>query len=196
MPRLSRAESQARTREQLLVTATQLFLRDGYFATSLEKVADEAGFSKGAVYSNFGGKDELCLAVLDGIHADQALQIGAALNTKGGLDRRLAALRRWAERTLGDEGWSSLEIEFASQARRDPGLRGELARRSVAIRALIATMIEAHAHDFGIELPLPAADLATALLSLGVGLGLQRALDPTIPARVFTDVVRALAAPR
>ena len=196
MPRLSRAESQARTREQLLATATQLFLRDGYFATSLEKVADEAGFSKGAVYSNFGGKDELCLAVLDGIHADQALQIGGALGARGGFDRRLAALRRWAERTLGDEGWSSLEIEFASQARRDPGLRAELARRSVAIRALIATMIEAHADDFGIELPLPAADLATALLSLGVGLGLQRALDPAVPARVFTDVVRALAGAR
>jgi AcrR family transcriptional regulator len=40
-----------------------LFLRDGYAATSLEKVADEAGYSKGAVYSNFWNKDELCLAV-------------------------------------------------------------------------------------------------------------------------------------
>lgn len=71
MARLTRAESQARTREQLIETAKQLFLRDGYSVTSLERVADEAGYSKGAVYSNFRNKDELCLAVLDRIHDEQ-----------------------------------------------------------------------------------------------------------------------------
>ena len=44
MPRLSRAASQARTRAQLIETARELFLRDGYFATSLDKVADAAGY--------------------------------------------------------------------------------------------------------------------------------------------------------
>ena len=72
MARKTRAESQAETRAQLLKTARQLFFDDGYHPTSLEKVADAAGYSKGAVYSNFRNKDELCLTVLDriGVHPE------------------------------------------------------------------------------------------------------------------------------
>ena len=70
--RLSRAESQALTRQRLVDVARDLFLREGYAKTSLERVAEEAGFSKGAVYSNFGGKDDLCLAVLDSIQGEVA----------------------------------------------------------------------------------------------------------------------------
>ncbi|MDN5852536.1 MAG: TetR/AcrR family transcriptional regulator, partial [Actinomycetia bacterium] len=61
----TRAERQAQTREALISVARELFLRDGFAATSLDRVAVEAGFSKGAVYSNFSGKEELGLAVLD-----------------------------------------------------------------------------------------------------------------------------------
>ena len=61
--RLSRQESQARTRTLLLEVATTEFLAHGYNGTSLERVADAAGFSKGAVYGNFAGKDELVFAV-------------------------------------------------------------------------------------------------------------------------------------
>lgn len=86
---MSRAERQARTREQLLATARALFLRDGYFATSLERVADAAGYSKGAVYSNFAGKDELCRAVLDEIHTEQGAQIIAAITAGPTLEDRL-----------------------------------------------------------------------------------------------------------
>src|SRR6266545_6507235 len=97
MPRLTRAESQARTRDQLIATATELFLRDGYAATSLEKVADEAGYSKGAVYSNFRNKDELCLAVVDAIRADQAHRMAVALDGAETLEDMLTAFQRWAE---------------------------------------------------------------------------------------------------
>ena len=59
--RPSRAERQAQTREKLIAVARQLFIADGYAATTLDKVAEAAGFSKGAVYSNFSGKEELCM---------------------------------------------------------------------------------------------------------------------------------------
>jgi AcrR family transcriptional regulator len=65
VPRMTRAESQAQTRAQLVKTARQLFFEDGYHPTSLEKVADAAGFSKGAVYSNFDDKEALFLALVD-----------------------------------------------------------------------------------------------------------------------------------
>lgn len=196
MPRLTRAESQARTREQLVETAKLLFLRDGYSVTSLEKVADEAGFSKGAVYSNFRSKDELCLAVLDRIHDEQVELVAGALAGAEGVDGLLAAFQAWAERSIGDEAWTALEVEFATNARRDPHVRAELAARDKAIRDSIAGLLTGYAERFGITLPMPADDAATALLSLGIGLGVQRAIDPTIPVSVLPDVIRLFAGGR
>jgi AcrR family transcriptional regulator len=193
MARLTRAESQARTREQLVDTAKELFLRDGYSVTSLEKVADEAGYSKGAVYSNFRGKDELCLAVLDRIHDEQVNLVASALAGAEGMEGLLAAFQAWAERSIGDEAWTALEVEFATNARRDPHVRAELASRDKAIRDTIAGLLAGYAERFGITLPMPAGDAATALLSLGIGLGVQRAIDPAIPVHVLPDVIRLFA---
>jgi AcrR family transcriptional regulator len=193
MPRLTRAESQARTRDRLIATAKQLFLRDGYASTSLEKVADEAGYSKGAVYSNFRNKDQLCLAVLDTIHAEHTASIAELLEATDSLEERLAAFQSWAERRIGDQEWTALEVEFAVSTRRDPAMQRELATRDQVIRGLIAQLITAGAEEYDITLPMSADDAATALLSLGIGLGVQRAIDPTIGVGVLTDVIRLLA---
>ncbi|UVS77417.1 TetR/AcrR family transcriptional regulator [Actinokineospora sp. UTMC 2448] len=192
MARLTRAQSQARTRERLVATARQMFLHDGYHATSLDKVADTAGFSKGAVYSNFRNKDELCLAVLDDIHAGHIEEIAALVVGKTP-DGAVTALAEWAERMVGDEGWTMLEVEFAVHAHRDPGLRAELAARDKAVRGAIEALARDWAERTG-PAGLPPADLATALLSLGIGLGIQRVIDPGIPVRVLTDTLRALLA--
>jgi AcrR family transcriptional regulator len=64
--RLTREESKARTRQELLRAASRLFLRNGFVATSLSDIAEEAGLTKGAVYSNFDSKEELFLALLAG----------------------------------------------------------------------------------------------------------------------------------
>ncbi|MGW4063804.1 TetR/AcrR family transcriptional regulator [Amycolatopsis sp. NPDC004747] len=196
MARLTRAESQARTREQLIETAKLLFLRDGYSVTSLEKVADEAGYSKGAVYSNFRSKDELCLTVLDRIHDEQVALIAEALAGAEGVEGLLTAFQAWAERSIGDEAWTALEVEFATNARRDPHVRAELAARDKAIRDTIAGLLTGYAERFRITLPMSADDAATALLSLGIGLGVQRAIDPTIPVSVLPDVIRLFAGVR
>lgn len=193
MPRMTRTESQARTRETLVTTATELFLRDGYAATSLEKVADEAGYSKGAVYSNFRNKDELCLAVVDAIRADQAHKMAIALEGAGTLEEMLASFQRWADVTIGDQAWTVFEVEFATRTRQDSVVRRELAQRNAEIRAAVATLLTEHAEEFGIELPMSAADCATALLSLGVGLGVQRAIDPEVGIAVLPGVIRLLA---
>lgn len=193
MARLTRAESQARTRKQLIETAQKLFLADGYAVTSLEKVADVAGYSKGAVYSNFRNKNELCLAVLDAIHQDQADLMAATLADAHGLDELLAALRLWAEHSVGDQAWTALEVEFATNMRHDERIRHELAVRDKAIRDAIADLLQEHAERIGITLPMAPADCATAVLSLGIGLGVQRAVDPSIGVQVLPEVIRILA---
>ncbi|MGH3734755.1 MAG: TetR/AcrR family transcriptional regulator [Micromonosporaceae bacterium] len=193
MPRLSRAQSQARTRQQLVGTARELFLRDGYALTSLEKVADAAGYSKGAVYSNFRNKDQLCLAVLDEIRTEQAGLMATAVAGEDGFEARLAAFQRWAEQNIGNEAWTSLEVEFALSARRDPAVREAIAGRDRAIRDGLAALIKANAEQYGLSLPVSPGDAATALLSLGIGLGVQRAIDPTIRVDVLTETIRLMA---
>src|SRR5262245_37129285 len=132
MARLTRAESQAQTRQQLVDTAKQLFFDDGYHPTSLEKVADAAGYSKGAVYSNFRNKDELCIAVLDQVRGERLAEI-LDIMKKPDSPSRIDALRVWAERIIGDPGWTSLEVEFAAHARHNAPLRHDLAARLDAI---------------------------------------------------------------
>ncbi|MFE3446283.1 TetR/AcrR family transcriptional regulator [Nocardia sp. NPDC059180] len=194
MARLTRSESQARTRADLIATARDLFLTDGYARTSLDRVAEAAGYSKGAVYSNFRTKKQLCLEVLDLIHETKFGEITTLLAAGTGLDDQLERLQEWAERTLGDVGWTMLEFEFAIVARDDPQLNAELVSSLDAVRGAVAAQVQILADSAGIELPLPAMDAAGAVLSMGIGLGIQRAVDPSLSARLVTDAVRMLLA--
>jgi AcrR family transcriptional regulator len=191
--RLTRSESQARTRELLVATARTMFLREGYAATSLEKVAEEAGFSKGAVYSNFDGKDALCLAVLDTLHRDVADAVLGSFSGGVTLDEALETFDKWAEARLGDPDWSALEAEFAARSRRDPRLRTALEERNLRIRRMIAGALTTTCERHGLTLPMDEDDLASALLSLGIGLGVQRALNPELRVQVLSDVIRVMA---
>lgn len=190
MPRLSRAESQARTRETLLATAKTCFLRDGFAETSLEGIAEAAGYSKGAVYSNFRNKTELCLAVIDSIRGERAQSLGLAMVGTTTLDERITALESWAEANIGDRDWTALEVEFAVHAGRDAKLASELALRHDAFRASLIALVLSQAEEHRVALPLPAEDVALTLLSLGVGLGVQRAIDPTLSVRTLGKLVR------
>jgi AcrR family transcriptional regulator len=193
MARLTRAESQARTREKLLAMAKASFLRDGYAATSLDKIAEMAGYSKGAVYSNFKNKDELCLLVLDTIRTERAAALGQAIAGLASLDDRLAAFQKWAEKNVGDRAWTALEVEFGVHAARHPELSRSLAARGKTIRDMISVAVGAYMKELDVSLPMSAEDVAAALLSLGIGLGMQRAIDPSMPVRVLSDLVRLLA---
>ncbi|MFF2552451.1 TetR/AcrR family transcriptional regulator [Nocardia sp. NPDC058058] len=192
MARLTRPESQARTRAELLATARDLFLTDGYAKTSLERVAEVAGYSKGAVYSNFRTKSALCLEVLELIHETKFAEVTELLEGAGTLTDRLVLFQSWAERTLGDVGWTMLEFEFAIVAREDPVLQAALTSSLGVVRGTISASLQTIADSSGITLPLPADDAATAVLSLGVGLGIMRAIDPSLSAQLITDAVRAM----
>lgn len=191
---MTRPESQARTRADLVATAREMFLRDGYAKTSLEKVAEEAGYSKGAVYSNFKTKSALCLEVLDLIHETKFSELSDLLAGRDGLEDRMERFQGWAERTLGDVGWTMLEFEFAIVARDDADLQAGLISGLSMMRGAAATQLQALADSMGVVLPMSAEDSATTILSLGLGLGIQRAVDPSISAGLITDAVRAMLA--
>ncbi|HWU20308.1 MAG TPA: TetR/AcrR family transcriptional regulator [Nocardioides sp.] len=192
MARLTRKETHAQTRARLVETATRLFLADGFNATSLERVATEAGYSKGAVYSNFATKHELGLAVLDAVHATRAQTLAATVATVTTADARVEAFADWAERNIGDVGWTALEVEFATSTRHVPGISGELAARRRTVTDGVAALLELQAAELGIALRVPAADAAVHLLALGIGLGVQRAFDPDLPVTSLVDQLRAM----
>ena len=190
--RVTRAERQAQTRERLIAVAREMFLSDGYAATSLDKVAVRAGFSKGAVYSNFAGKEELCLAVLDSIHEEQVEGVVAAFSRDADLDGRIEAFSEWARKGLGRPRWTALEVEFAAAARHSPFVAAELVKRHRELAAAIAGLIRQVMQDADVELAVPAEEAATVLLSLGIGLGALRSLDSKIDVGVFADLMRTL----
>lgn len=192
MTRNSRAESQQRTRAALVDTAWTLFLRDGYAATSLGSVADAAGYSKGAVYSNFRNKDELCLAVLTDIYTRDIAALTQAVTGAACVEERMAALETWANRTLGSEGRTVLEVEFSVRVRHSERMRARLAALDRHMADVLADLIEVQATELGVTPLLPSEVVASALLNLGIGISIQRVVEPEFSVRVLLDTVRAL----
>ncbi|WP_290513504.1 TetR/AcrR family transcriptional regulator [Aeromicrobium sp.] len=190
--RVSRADRQAQTRERLIEVARDMFLRDGYAATSVDKVAVQAGFSKGAVYSNFSGKEELCMAVLDNIHEEQIEGVVSAFSVNTDLDGRIEAFAAWAREGLGQPRWTALEVEFAAIARQSPYVAKALVDRHREIRAAIAGLVRQVTAEAGLGDAVDADQAATVLLSLGIGLGALRSLDSQIDVGVFANTMRAM----
>lgn len=193
--RVTRAERQQQTRDRLVEVAGQMFLDVGYAGTSLDKVAVEAGFSKGAVYSNFAGKEELCMAVLDTIHAEKIRRVRELFSEDASIESRLKMFVEWARSGIGEPQWTSLEVEFAAVARHNPWVASSLVRRSREVRRLIEDLLKATLDDAGLETTLPVDQVAAAMLALGVGLGGMRALDPKVEMDVLADVLVALVRP-
>ena len=63
--RMTREQSRANTRERLLAAARSVFARSGFHGASVDEIASEAGFSTGALYSNFDGKEDLFLVLME-----------------------------------------------------------------------------------------------------------------------------------
>lgn len=116
MARLSRAESQAVTRERLLSAAHDLFRTEGYAATSVDRIAAAAGYSKGAVYSNFEGKEAIFLAVLEAQGRSGMTPLVAAIETAPDMAAVVELLVAWANDRSASGGWSLTILEHARLA--------------------------------------------------------------------------------
>lgn len=194
MQRLSRADAQSRTRELIVASATELFLRDGFTATSLEAVAAHAGFTRGAVYSNFTSKVSLGTAVIDDLYDREIARVLAlAESARGdGLAAVITALDDWARTIVGDQAWFRLEMAVTATNAHDSALKTATASRYQRIRAATTTLVEELQAAHGLELPVDAETVALGLFSLFLGLGIQRATDPSVPTGVAAVFVRTL----
>jgi AcrR family transcriptional regulator len=180
--RLSRKEKQAETRALLLDAAERVFLRQGLQGSSVEEIAAEAGFTRGAFYSNFESKDELFVELLqDRVYRQYAEMAERAQEQPGTPRERLRwGIERVRDVQTADEGkWLfRLWLECLTQAARDEEFRKLAATFWSGNRALLAEQIKETFKEISEEPPLPAKQIATAMIALDVGLAVQHLVDP------------------
>jgi AcrR family transcriptional regulator len=191
MSRLTRAESQARTRVLIVQAATRLFLIDGFQVTSLEQIGEQAGFTRGAVYSNFPSKTAIGIAVIDELYSREAQRLEAALNAAESADDWFDALAAWADITIGDPQWTRLEIELAASSAHDDHYRAATAARYQAMRARWADLF---AERFDGAFPIDPETLGGIIVGLGLGTGVQRAFDSELSGSDWVELLRRLLA--
>jgi AcrR family transcriptional regulator len=175
--RLTRAEQNERNRALVLEAAQRVFLARGYHAASVEEIADEAGFSRGVVYSRFGTKADMFLALLTDRIAERAAQNTAAAGKLAGAG--LSELHELASRAESvSAGWRLLVTEFRVHAARDPELSGRYAAVHAATVEGLASAVATAAERSGHALAVPARQLAELLLAVETGLALEQVAAP------------------
>jgi AcrR family transcriptional regulator len=177
----TRADRRAQTRDELIAAADRRFSADGFHATSLDAVADEAGYTKGAVYSNFASKEDLFFAVYERRVGRSLAETGALLEgaatAREGLERVGAAA---AQRREADDGWLAVFFEFWAHVLRHPEHRARFAEQHDRVARQLADALERDAAERRLELPAPPLELALSLLALSTGMGLERLTQPHV----------------
>jgi AcrR family transcriptional regulator len=180
--RLTRKEQQAETRGRLLDAGERVFLRRGLQGSSVEEIAAEAGFTRGAFYSNFKSKGELFVELLHVRVYDRYAELAKETQERPGTPReRLRwGIERVRDVQKGDEGnWLfRLWLECLTEATRDEQFRKLAATFWSGNRALLAGQAAATFKELGRRPPVPPDQLATAMIALDVGLAVQHLVDP------------------
>jgi AcrR family transcriptional regulator len=178
--RLSRAERREQTRQELLSAAEACFVSRGFHASSVEEVAERAGYTKGAVYSNFASKEDLFFAVYE-----QRVERVLTEVVPGLLQGSAEGAFDWLatgsiERRDRDDGWLAVFFEFWAHVLRHPELRDRFAAIHARLLEPMAEGVRQLAADRGLALPgdVTASQVVLAWNAMELGLGLERLTQP------------------
>jgi len=178
--RLSRGERREQTRQELVTAAEACFVSRGFHATSVDQVAEQAGYTKGAVYSNFSAKEDLFFAVYER-RVEQALTEVVPALRQAGLEHAFDSLATATiDRRDRDDGWLAVFYEFWGHVVRHPELRERFAAIHARFLEPLAEAVQQLAEDRGLALPadLTASQVGLAWNAMEVGLGLERLTQP------------------
>lgn len=177
-PRRTREEQRARTRADLLAAAAEVFARHGYHGTSVDMVAEAAGYTKGAVYSNFASKEDLFLALLEARLEDTLGSVQEVMDEVAPEERAAAFGRRRDSLAQWEPQWFLLEAEFELYAARNPAVRERVAQRQRKTRELVEATLRQHVTDLGLEPAYPLEKLVRLIIATGDGLSLMELNNP------------------
>jgi AcrR family transcriptional regulator len=187
--RPTRGERQATTRAALLRSASRSICKLGMHGASIDRIAAEAGYTKGAFYANFANKEELFLVLLDEKFAAELEHLATAMAGSG---EPVDEARRAAEEFLAyvdrDPEWPRLYQEFAAHAARNDAFRAAFASRQRALRASMAEVFARWAAAFGVEPPLPPTDVAAMTFFMADGFLLDRIIDPELDDDLYATM--------
>lgn len=203
-PRLRVRPQADEVRRRLLDAALRVFAERGFAEASIDEIASAAGFTKGAVYSQFAGKDDLFFALFTE-QVSERIRLIAAVGTAdpaaAGETTVEEAIRSMGARLstllMDSRPWQMLFLEFWQRAAREPEVQQRYAEQRTVLRQLISAFIDAEAVGLGLRLPVSADDLTTLVLALCNGLFIEEAATPgTVRPGLLGDVlVRLLVGP-
>jgi AcrR family transcriptional regulator len=211
--RKSQAERREETREQLVAAAARVFAERGFHATSLDAIAEEAGFSRGAVYYNFADKEELFLELLDRRCAERAQDLREVFAQTEAADveatsrQAQLAAEHALEAMTGDPEWRALYLEFLAHAARDSMFRRRFSERTDEMRGALEDVVVERTRPVADALGMEPKQLAIVIDALGIGLWAHHMLHGprAVPPDLFSKslalivdgiVARASAAPQ
>jgi len=199
--RLSQAEAKEQTRAKLLAAAAHLFAQKGFAGATLEEIAEQAGYSTGAVYYNFSGKDELFLELLrSGWSGEIAGRVKAVTRAFGegpaaGEDPFDALSRFVARLAARDSESTPLAAEFWLYAVRNPGAMDLVAAKLAEQDAELEPVIAGAMDRLGAPAGISSTELTMVTVLLFNSLVRRRRIDPgAVPDDLFARVLRRLFA--
>lgn len=177
------------TRTALVEAAADVFARRGFDGASLEEIAEVAGFTRGAIYSNFGSKEDLLLAVVDRYNKTLFDAFSDRLDAAETLeDKTVSGAALWRDLIRRDPNLTALNLEFRLRALRDETFRARLLDLQRQHVGRIADLIRRGAESVGIKLTIAPQDLAEILNAATVGLSELAGID-TEHAQRYDELV-------
>lgn len=199
--RPTRAEAKARTREQLLDAAARVFAQKGFAGASVEEIAESAGYSTGALYSNFDGKEQLFLELLSARRsrglARQAATVAEILDKKGsGEQDPFDVISQFFMKVAGrNTEFGALQAEFWLYAVRNPEAMGVVAAKTDEQIDTLEPLAAALMERFGVATGVSPRAVARVILGLFQGLMRQHRIDPgAVPDDLLAQALRWLFA--
>ncbi|MFD4839510.1 TetR/AcrR family transcriptional regulator [Achromobacter sp. NPDC058515] len=189
--RLTREQSRDQTRQRLLDAAQSIFLSKGFVAASVEDIAEQAGYTRGAFYSNFGSKSELFLQLLKRDHESVMADMRAIFEDGESRSQMEARVLEYYSTHYRENDCFLLWMEAKLQAARDPDFRVGFTACLRELREATTEYIRQFSAHVGTPLPLPAEQLAMGLLALSDGMQFSYAFDPQAVTPEMTEAVLA-----
>ncbi|GAA1457019.1 TetR family transcriptional regulator [Williamsia maris] len=182
-------------RVRILEAARLEFAGKGFADARVDAIAEAAGFTKGAVYSNFGGKDDLFYALLQQqIDARTDIAVGVLGNLPSTVDEAIDELSARLTASIGqNREWQMLFFEYWARAMRDPERRAAFAEHRRTVRAQVTERIETVLAETSVHIDISAEEMTFVVLGLINGLAVEAlADDGVVPSTLLGDVVRGL----
>lgn len=194
--RLTRVQQQERTHERLLASGRSVFLRRGFLATTVEEIAATAGYTRGAVYKHFGGKEGLWQAIIEA-RADLLLaglrDALAQVTTRADLLATLDPSR--AVSTDDAPRWTVVSAEYLAAISEHPAHAAALTALQRRLDQAVVDLLTRHCQRLHLRPAMPLPHLVVAWSALGGGLALLAAVDPTTEVSAITAGVLAALLP-